>query len=379
MIKLNAYWSLSNATVDVTFDIDRDLQLGDHPPPYTSTVSYQLGDETGSTMVFNETFQLIQTSPPNGSRWKKMYTLNPLCLTMGGIMYVSVNDSANQWSINDYQSVIEFPVPKQFTSSDLNNAVSSATSVLSGMLATRTAERDALQTQLNTQSGTVSTLQNQVATLTAQITTLQNQVVTLTTQRDTLQNQLNTTNAQLTTTTQQKEAAEAQVTILNGQISTLQNQITPLQTQLANALAALSAAVPLEALEASGEILKPKRRTGEWTIKDFNVLNTIYREAGLYKSRDVDFINIQLLSLRQGARKMREIADAYANDPNMTTVFRKNWLRTDEWRASVNADFREYLLETSRMLDYVINEVRNNQKFNLLNPQFVRVVQGNQP
>ena len=50
-------------------------------------------------------------------------------------------------------------------------------------------------------------------------------------------------------------------------------------------------------------------RTGDWRIKDFTVLTGIERlESGLFAVYDIDFVNTQLLSMKQGAEKMRRIA-----------------------------------------------------------------------
>jgi hypothetical protein len=118
----------------------------------------------------------------------------------------------------------------------------------------------------------------------------------------------------------------------------------------------------------------PQRRVGTYTIRDFTVLNAIY-QAGAPKyfiKKDLDFINIQLLSIRQAVQKMEEVALARAQDPNITAIYRTRADKRKEYSARIDAGFVEYLQETTRIMRYAVDEVRYNQKFNLLSPTLVR-------
>ena len=156
---------------------------------------------------------------------------------------------------------------------------------------------------------------------------------------------------------------------LNAQVVPLQNQITALQAQLSAA-----GSGNLQPLIDAGLILQPQRRTGAYTIRDFTVLNAIYQAGAptLFVKRDLDFINIQLLSIRQAVQKMDEVALARAQDPNLTAIYRTRADKRKEYSARINADFVEYLQETTRIMRYAVDEVRYNQKFNLLSPTLVR-------
>lgn len=116
----------------------------------------------------------------------------------------------------------------------------------------------------------------------------------------------------------------------------------------------------------------PNSREGQYTIKDFTVLDGIHRINGFYEKLDIDFINTQLLSMKQGANKMRRIAAS--TDPNFTIQFRPRTAREEVYSARRSQTFNEYLLECARVLDFAINEVQNNQKFNLDNVQFQRTI-----
>lgn len=63
---------------------------------------------------------------------------------------------------------------------------------------------------------------------------------------------------------------------------------------------------------------QPARRTGIYKLPDFVQLNSIERSAGgLYIQRDLDFVNVQTLSMAQAATKCRAIANA--TDPTRTS------------------------------------------------------------
>jgi hypothetical protein len=69
---------------------------------------------------------------------------------------------------------------------------------------------------------------------------------------------------------------------------------------------------------------------------------------------------------------MDEVALARAQDPNLTAIYRTRADKRKEYSARINADFVEYLQETTRIMRYAVDEVRYNQKFNLLSPTLVR-------
>jgi hypothetical protein len=117
----------------------------------------------------------------------------------------------------------------------------------------------------------------------------------------------------------------------------------------------------------------PALRTGQYTIKDFSVLDGIQRTIiGTYSKFDIDFVNVQLLSMKQGALKMRRIA-AVANS-EFGFKFRTKIAKDMEYTAKKANGFNEYLLESARIIEFAVDEVRNNQRFDLDNTQFLRTI-----
>jgi hypothetical protein len=117
----------------------------------------------------------------------------------------------------------------------------------------------------------------------------------------------------------------------------------------------------------------PALRTGAYTIKDFSVLDGIQRTSiGTYAKFDIDFVNVQLLSMKQGAIKMRRIA-AIANT-EFGFKFRTKIAKDMEYTAKKDNAFNQYLLESARIIEYAVDEVRNNQRFDLANTQFLRTI-----
>jgi prefoldin subunit 5 len=239
----------------------------------------------------------------------------------------------------------EATFPAGFSQTDVDNAVAAATNPLNAQIAT-------LNTQIAQHTSTVTALNTQITTLT-------NHVATVTAQRDALQIALDTAQTlnagQSTTITN----LTAQIQSLNADIVALNQTITELQ-QTATIIGFV-----------------PNTRAGQYTIKDFTVLDGIHRRtnganSGFYEKLDIDFINTQLLSLKQGANKMRKIAAS--QDANFTLQFRPRSAREDEYTARRSQSFTDYLLESARILDFAINEVRNNQKFNLDNIRFHRTI-----
>jgi hypothetical protein len=227
---------------------------------------------------------------------------------------------------------------------------------------------------------------NVAASLNAQVVPLQNQVASL-------QTQLAAAQAALATAQAQVAPLQANVTALQAQLASAQGNTTALQTQLASAQSALvSAQTQVAALQAqvaalqaagggnlqplinAGLILQPQRRAGQYTIKDFTVLNAIYRAGAptYFIKKDLDFINVQLLSIRQAVQKMYQVAVAKDNDLNTTAIYRTRANKRKEYSAKIDDDFKEFLLESVRVMNYAIDEVRFNQKFNLPSPTLVR-------
>jgi hypothetical protein len=128
-------------------------------------------------------------------------------------------------------------------------------------------------------------------------------------------------------------------------------------------------------LEATATVVGfvPALRTGQYTIKDFSVFNGIQRTpSGNFYKYDIDFINVQLLSMKQGALKMRRIA-AVA-DSAFGMQFRTQWARDTEFNAKKAAGFNDCLLESARIIEFAVNEIRNNQRFDLANVEYNRTI-----
>lgn len=108
-------------------------------------------------------------------------------------------------------------------------------------------------------------------------------------------------------------------------------------------------------------------------IKDFTLLNSIERlPNGNFKRRDLDFINTQLLSLGQAAVKMRELAASA--DPNLSLQFRARTDKMTEYNSRKGGNFGDYLNESARIIEFAVNEIRNNQRFDLTNIQFSKTI-----
>ncbi len=123
----------------------------------------------------------------------------------------------------------------------------------------------------------------------------------------------------------------------------------------------------------SGGGFIPKVRMGAYTIKDFTLLNSIERLAnGNYKRRDLDFINTQLLSIGQAAVKMRELATSA--DPNLSLQFRPRSDKMTEYNSRKGTNFSDYLNESARIIEFAVNEIRNNQRFDLTNIHVSRTI-----
>ena len=166
----------------------------------------------------------------------------------------------------------------------------------------------------------------------------------------------------------------AQTAALQTAYTNAQTQITQLQTQVSQLQ---QGNVNLQQLEADGTILMPKRRTGAYTIKDFTVLNAIYRTGNPphFNKRDLDFIDVQMLSVQQAVRKMYQIGVAKQNDLNTSAIYRRRSNRLEEYSATMQDDMVEYLFECVRIMNYCVDEIRFKQFFNLNNPTLLRIIE----
>jgi hypothetical protein len=118
----------------------------------------------------------------------------------------------------------------------------------------------------------------------------------------------------------------------------------------------------------------PQRRSAQYLIRDFTKLNGIQKSAGgTYRTWDIDFISIQALSMAQAANKCRELVAAASADPNFSLQYRRRALPNEEWTAQRDATFNQAMGEIARVIDFAVEEVQNQQKFNLVNPQLLKV------
>jgi hypothetical protein len=118
----------------------------------------------------------------------------------------------------------------------------------------------------------------------------------------------------------------------------------------------------------------PQRRNAQYLIRDFTKLNGIQKSAGgTYRVWDIDFISTQALSMAQAANKCRELVAAASADPNFSLQYRRRALPNEEWTAQRDATFNQAMGEIARVIDFAVEEVQNQQKFNLVNPQLLKV------
>jgi hypothetical protein len=166
----------------------------------------------------------------------------------------------------------------------------------------------------------------------------------------------------------------AQTAALQVAYTNAQTQITQLQAQVSQLQ---QGNVNLQQLEQQGTILLPKRRTGTYTIKDFTVLNAIYRTGNptVFNKRDLDFIDVQMLSVQQAVRKMYQVGVAKQNDLNTSAIFRRRSNRLEEYSATMEDDMVEYLFECVRIMNYCVDEIRFRQSFNLNTPTLLRIIE----
>jgi hypothetical protein len=117
----------------------------------------------------------------------------------------------------------------------------------------------------------------------------------------------------------------------------------------------------------------PQYRTGQYLIRDFTKLNGIEQSiGGTYRTWDIDFIQVQTLSMAQAAQKCRDIAAS--SDPNLTLQYRLRSLPHEEWTARRDPTLNAALGEIARVIDFSVAEIQNKQKFSLANPHLLRVL-----
>jgi hypothetical protein len=118
----------------------------------------------------------------------------------------------------------------------------------------------------------------------------------------------------------------------------------------------------------------PVRRNAQYLIRDFTKLNGIQKSAGgTYRVWDIDFISIQALSMAQAANKCRELVAAANADPTFSLQYRRRAVPNEEWTAQRDGTFNQAMGEIARVIDFAVEEVQNQQKFNLVNPQLLKV------
>lgn len=162
---------------------------------------------------------------------------------------------------------------------------------------------------------------------------------------------------------------------VNAVLGTYQNQINNLNAQIQQMQQ--NGNVNLLALEQSGEIFRPKRRAGDFTLKDFTVLHAVYQVGTplTFLKQDLDFIAVQMLSLQQAMQKMRWVALAMDNNLPVSVIHRPRSNRLKEYTAKAGPDFKDFLMESSRVMEYAVNEIRNLQRFNVPSPFLLREIE----
>jgi hypothetical protein len=111
----------------------------------------------------------------------------------------------------------------------------------------------------------------------------------------------------------------------------------------------------------------PLRGPGTYTVKSFPKMNMIAIESGKFRVTDLDFINVQALSMAQAARKARRIAEL--SDLSGTLIIQRTGV---ESAARPSGRFRDAMTEIARVIDFAVEEVRNQQKFDISNVELVR-------
>jgi hypothetical protein len=120
-------------------------------------------------------------------------------------------------------------------------------------------------------------------------------------------------------------------------------------------------------VSASSSGYLPLRGPGEYTVKSFPKMNMIAIESGKFRVTDLDFINVQALSMAQAARKARRIAEL--SDLSGTLIIQRAGV---ESAARPSGRFRDAMTEIARVIEFAVEEVRNQQKFDISNVELVR-------
>lgn len=110
----------------------------------------------------------------------------------------------------------------------------------------------------------------------------------------------------------------------------------------------------------------PLRGNGAHTVKSFPKMNIILLEQGNYKVADLDFINVQALSMAQAARKARQVASLV---PQGRLILQSGGI---EQAARPAGRFEQAMLEIARVIEFCTEEVRNQQKFDVDNVELIR-------
>jgi hypothetical protein len=148
---------------------------------------------------------------------------------------------------------------------------------------------------------------------------------------------------------------------LNNQLAAANFTIQSLQQQLANANATIVQLQNQISNSVMGYVAL--HRAGNYTIKNFKKLNVLSFASGKYQQRDLDFVNIQTLSLLQAAAKCRAIALL----PSPSVVFQQQGAKHEMYATPVQPDFQNWANEVARVIEFCADEVRNLQKFSLSN------------
>lgn len=112
-----------------------------------------------------------------------------------------------------------------------------------------------------------------------------------------------------------------------------------------------------------------QHRAGAFTIKNFNKLNLVTTQHAKFEVVDLDFINIQTLSLVQAGLKCQAIA-GYEKSKCSLISQRKGFKIEEAFSLTDSAQAAFY--EISRVAAFASNEIRNLQQFDLANREVLR-------
>ena len=152
-----------------------------------------------------------------------------------GFYIDSSNIHANATKLNILIRTIPFSSDSDVES--LNNQIatlSAEKNALQIQVNNLTSDKESLQAQLTEKQNQIDTLTAEKATLQSQLTEKQNQIDTLTAEKATLQSQLTEKQNQIDTLTAEKNALQVQLTEKQNQIETLTSEKNALQTKVNN-------------------------------------------------------------------------------------------------------------------------------------------------